>query len=268
MQQKNELGRIAARAAYEAGNILMANLGKLTHADIETKLKSDFVTTVDKKSEECIINIIRDHFPDHKIYAEESLRQPSGGYRWIIDPLDGTTNFIHGVPIFSIAIGVEYDGDIILGVVYDPTRDELFYAEKNKGTSLNNKSIRVSQVKQAELALLATGYPFRVKEYLNLYQESFKRLYQQVSGIRRAGSAALDLCYVACGRFDGFWELGLQAWDIAAASIIIKQAGGQLTDFSGGENMLETGNTIASNSYLHPMILQIIKDVFSGKVER
>ncbi|MBN1559268.1 inositol monophosphatase [candidate division KSB1 bacterium] len=268
MKQKTELGRIATRAAYEAGDILMASLGTLTHAEIETKSKSDFVTTVDKKSEECIVTIIHNYFPDHKIYAEESLRQAAGGYRWIIDPLDGTTNYIHGVPIFTVSIGVEYDGDVIVGVVYDPTRDELFYAEKNKGAFLNDKSIRASQVDQAELVLLGTGYPFRIKEYLDLYQESFKRFFQQVSGIRRAGSAALDLCYVACGRFDGFWELGLHPWDIAAASLILEQAGGLVTDFGGGTDVLQTGNTIASNSHLHPMMLQTIKDIFGGLVDK
>ncbi|MBN1465307.1 inositol monophosphatase [candidate division KSB1 bacterium] len=268
MKRQNELGRVAIKAARAAGDIIMANVGTLTRADIETKSRSDFVTTVDKKSEECIINIIYDHFPDHKIYAEESLRQAAGGYRWIIDPLDGTTNYIHGVPIFSVSIGVQYKGDIILGVVYDPTRDELFYAEKGEGAFLNGRTIRVSSLEQPELALLATGYPFRMKEHLDLYQESFKRLFLQVSGIRRAGSAAIDLCYVACGRFDGFWELGLHAWDIAAACIILAQAGGQMTDFDGGESMLETGNTIASNGKLHPVLLRTIKDVFNGVLDR
>lgn len=268
MPLKNKFGRVAEEAALAASEILMRSYGKLTHSQIETKTKHDFVTQVDKESEECIIRVIRAAFPEHKFYAEESLRQNKGGYRWIIDPLDGTTNYIHGMPVFSISIGLEQDGEIILGLVYDPTRREMFYAEKGGGAFLNDEPIRVSNLEQPELALLATGYPFRIKEYLDLYQQTFSRLFHQVSGIRRAGSAAIDLCYVACGRFDGFWELNLNAWDIAASYVILEEAGGRITDFSGGHAVLATGNTIASNSHLHEMLLTAVREVFAGVVDK
>ena len=265
---KSEFGRVAVDAARAASVIIMKSYGTITRADIETKKKFDFVTKVDKEAEAQIIDVIHRHYPDHKIYAEETLRQQSGGYRWIIDPLDGTTNYIHGVPIFSVSIGLELDGELILGVVYDPNQDEMFYAEKGKGAFLNDEPIHVSQITQTEMALLATGYPFKMKEYIDLYQESFKRLFHNASGIRRAGSAAMDLCYVACGRYDGFWELGLQAWDLAASCVILTEAGGTITDFSGGDDVLKTGNTVASNSHLHEFLLDTVKNVFAGAVDK
>ncbi len=263
----NDYKEIAVYAAKEAAKILMSNFGALLQKDVETKNKSDFVTWVDKSSEQRIIGIIREHFPGHKIYAEESVRDKAGGYRWIIDPLDGTTNYIHGVPIFTVSIAVEHNGEIILGVVYDPNRDELFFAEKGGGAFLNDAPIHVSETGDPASALLATGYPFRVKQHIDSYLRSFKKLFLQTSGIRRAGSAAMDLCYVACGRFDGFWELDLKAWDIAAASIIISEAGGRITDFSGGGRVLSTGNTVASNAILHPLILDTVQQVFSGTID-
>ncbi|MBN1480963.1 inositol monophosphatase [candidate division KSB1 bacterium] len=268
MRYKSKFGQIAIRAAREAGSFLMEHFGKISHAEIEIKEKSDFVTKIDKESEQHIIKVIRDHFPDHKIYAEETIQQDAGGYRWMIDPLDGTTNYIHGVPVFSVSIGLEHNGTMVLGVVYDPTREELFYAEADGGAFLNEHAIRVSDIRNPERALLATGYPFRMKDYIDLYQESFKQLFAQVSGIRRAGSAAIDLCYIACGRYDGFWELGLHAWDIAASQIILQEAGGKITDFAGGDNVLQTGNTVASNTHLHPVILHIINKVFAGVIEK
>ena len=263
----NQFKDVAIGAAREAAKILMSNLGDIDEDDIETKNKSDFVTWVDKSSEKKIIEIIHGTFPTHKIYAEESAREKQGGHRWIIDPLDGTTNYIHGVPIFSVSIGLEHDGELLLGVVYDPNQDELFYAEKGGGAFLNDIQIHVSKINDPELALLATGYPFRAKQHLEIYQQSFKNLFLQVSGIRRAGSAALDLSYIACGRFDGFWELDLKPWDLAAAAIILNEAGGSITDFSGGPNVLTTGNTIASNSLLHPFLLKTVQAAFSGIVD-
>jgi len=268
MQKKSKLGEIAVKAARHAGELLMKSFGKLTHEQIETKKKFDFVTEVDKASEQLVIDLIKSHFPDHKFYAEETRRDESGGYRWIIDPLDGTTNYIHGMPVFSVSIGLEHDSDVILGVVYDPTRDELFYAEKGKGAFLNDIPIHVSKIAKPEFALLATGYPFRLKDYIDLYQESFKQLFSKVSGVRRAGSAAIDLCYIACGRYDGFWELGLNAWDIAASYVILREAGGTITDFGGTDDVMKTGNTIASNTLLHDVILETVRNVFAGHVEK
>ncbi|MDZ7345351.1 MAG: inositol monophosphatase, partial [candidate division KSB1 bacterium] len=211
----NKFKETAIAAARAGGKILLDNLGKLAPNEISGKAQFDFVTRVDKESEQCIIGILREAFPEHSFLAEEMHRDTIGGYRWVVDPLDGTTNYIHGVPIFSVSIALEKDGEPILGVVLDPIRDELFYAEKGAGAWLNGRRIQVSSVSNPEFALLATGFPFRVKHLLEVYQRSFNRLFMQVSGIRRAGSAALDLCYVACGRFDGFWELNLKRWDIA-----------------------------------------------------
>lgn len=258
---------VAVAAARKAGALLMENLGKLTREEINSKMRFDFVTKIDTDSEELIVDMIRTAFPDHTFLAEESHRDESGDYRWIIDPLDGTTNYIHAMPIFSVSIALQIRSELALGVVYDPTRDELFYAEKGGGAFLNGCPIHVSTIENPETALLATGYPFRVKHLLELYQRSFNRLFMQVSGIRRAGSAALDLSYVACGRFDGFWELDLKPWDIAAAAVILSEAGGLLTDFAGGGDVLRTGNTVASNGRLHPMMMEIIRDVFAGKID-
>jgi len=259
---------VAVNAAKEAGAMLLDNLGRLSPGEINTKMRFDFVTKMDMEAERMIVEKIRAAFPDHTFYAEESHRDEGGDFRWIIDPLDGTTNYIHAVPIFSVSIGLQIHGQLVLGVVYDPNRDELFHAVKDGGAFLNQHKIKVSTVEKLDVALLATGYPFRVKHHLEVYQRSFNALFMQVSGIRRAGSAALDLCYVACGRFDGFWELDLRPWDIAAAQVILEEAGGMITDFSGGDQVLLTGNTIASNGIIHSKITQDIKNVFSGIVDR
>lgn len=259
---------VAFEAAHAAADILMSRFGELEQADVQSKQQFDFVTEVDKASEERIIHVIRDTFPEHQIYAEESHRQEGGSHRWIIDPLDGTTNYIHGVPIFSVSIALQVNQTMVLGLVYDPNRDEMFYGETGKGAFLNDQPIRVSDVSTPELALLATGYPFRVKHHIDVYQRSFKELFHHVSGIRRAGSAALDLAYIACGRYDGFWELDLKPWDIAGAMVVLQEAGGSITDFAGGDAMLHTGNTIASNRLLHPMLVDIVKRVFQGTVDK
>jgi myo-inositol-1(or 4)-monophosphatase len=259
---------VAVAAARKAGVLLMENFGKLSREEINSKMRFDFVTKIDTTSEELIVEMIRAAFPDHTFLGEETHRDEGGEYRWIIDPLDGTTNYIHALPIFSVSIALQIRGKMALGVVYDPTRDELFYGEKGGGAYLNAHPIHVSTIENPETALLATGFPFRVKHLFELYQQSFNRLFLQVSGIRRAGSAALDLCYVACGRFDGFWELDLKPWDIAAASVILSEAGGLLTDFAGGGDVLRTGNTVASNTMLHPMMMETIRDVFAGQIDR
>ncbi len=264
----NKYKEVALQAAYAAADILMDHFGELEQSDVQTKNKFDFVTEVDKQSEQRIIQVIHDTYPDHQIYAEESHRQEGGQYRWIIDPLDGTTNYIHGVPIFSVSIALEVNNELVLGLVYDPTRQELFYGERGNGAFLNDQPIRVSNISDPEVALLATGYPFRVKHHIDVYQRSFKELFHNVSGIRRAGSAALDLAYIACGRYDGFWELDLKPWDIAGAMVVLLEAGGTITDFSGGDQVLFTGNTVASNGKLHPMMLDIVRNVFRGVVDK
>jgi len=265
----NEFLKTAVTSARLAGDIILRNLGQLSTSDIETKQAFDFVTKVDRWSEAVIMQTIREKFPHHLFLSEETLQQEgNGGHRWIIDPLDGTTNYIHGYPMFSVSIALEYQQEIILGIVFDPLRDELFHAVKDKGSFLNNRSIYVSDITLPEKGLIATGFPFRKKEMINSYLDAFKKIFEHVSDIRRAGSAALDLAYIAAGRLEGFFELNLSPWDIAAGSLLITEAGGRITDFAGGDQYLVTGNIVAGNTKIHSEILKIIKQVFQGDVGR
>ncbi len=264
----NKLLTTAVTAARLAGDIILKNLGRLSTADIQTKQAFDFVTKVDRWSEAVIMKTIREKFPNHLFLSEETLQQKGNGdYRWIIDPLDGTTNFIHGFPIFSVSVALEYQSEIVLGVVFDPLRDENFHAIKGSGAFLNNDKIRVSDTVNLENSLIATGFPFRRKEMISSYLDAFKKIFEKVSDIRRAGSAAIDLAYIAAGRTEGFFELNLSPWDIAAGSLLIKEAGGSITDFDGGDQYLSTGNVVAGNNGIHPEILKIIKQVFHRVVE-
>ncbi len=259
----------AITAAKLAGEVILDNLGKISKEDIHLKKKADFVTRVDNESERIILSLIKEHFPDHHILAEESLKEiETEMYRWIIDPLDGTTNFIHGYPVFSISIALEYRKEIILGVVFDPLRDELFTAEKGKGAFLNNRGISVSGVQDIGYGLITTGFPFRKKYMISRYLEVFKNVFVEVGDLRRAGSAALDLAYLACGRCDGFFEIGLSPWDIAAGEILIREAGGIVTDFGGGDDYLSTGNIVGGNSVIHEKLLKEIKKVFAGVIDK
>ena len=263
----SDLLETATRAAMLAGEVIQKKLGSISKSDIDVKQASDFVTKVDRESEELIINTIRRNFPDHNFLAEESLKE-SGRHLWIIDPLDGTTNFIHQYPVFSVSIALKFEGEVILGVVYDPMRQELFTAEKGNGAFLNGNPFKISPITDLAESLIATGFPFRKKEIIDDYLKLFRNIFDQVSDIRRAGSAAIDLAYVACGRCDGFFEIGLSPWDIAAGSILIKEAGGIITDFSGGDEHLITGNVVAAAAKLHGKLLKEIKDVFSETISR
>jgi len=261
--------KTAVSAARLAGDIIIENLGHLSKEDIQTKQAFDFVTKVDRWSEAVIMQTIREKFPSHRFLTEETLKQKdTGDYRWIIDPLDGTTNYIHSYPMFSVSIALEYKSEVVLGVVFDPVRDELFHAVKGVGSFLNNGKISVSGVASLDSSLIATGFPFRAKEMIDHYLRAFKEIFREVSDIRRAGSAAIDLAYVAAGRFEGFFELALSPWDVAAGSILIAEAGGLISDFGGGVDYLSTGNIVAGNKTVHPEILRIIKQVFQGIVDR
>jgi myo-inositol-1(or 4)-monophosphatase len=261
--------KTAVSAARLAGDIIIKNLGHLSKEDIQTKQAFDFVTKVDRWSEAVIMQTIREKFPSHLFLSEETLKQEdTGDYRWIIDPLDGTTNYIHSYPMFSVSIALEYESEVVLGVVFDPVRDELFHAVKGGGSFLNNKKIIVSGVDSLDKSLIATGFPFRAKEMIDHYLRAFKEIFREVSDIRRAGSAAIDLAYIAAGRFEGFFELALSPWDIAAGSILITEGGGLITDFGGGEDYLSTGNIVAGNKSIQPEILRIIKQVFQGIADR
>ncbi len=264
----NELLETAIKAARLAGNIIIENLGRLSRTDVRSKAEFDFVTKVDRWSEEAIMKSVRERHPDHRFLTEESLKEEPGGYRWIIDPLDGTTNYIHGYPVFSVSIALEYEREVVLGVVLDPLRDELFHAIKGGGAFLNNSQIHVSRLIAFDRSLIATGFPFRAKDMIDYYLSAFKAVFERVSDIRRAGSAAMDLAYVAAGRADGFFELKLSPWDMAAGSLLVTEAGGMVSDFDGRGDYLSTGNIIAGNTAIQPMILEIVKKVFGGKVEQ
>ncbi len=261
--------KTAVSASRLAGDIIIKNLGHLSTSDIQTKQAFDFVTKVDRWSEAVILQTIRDKFPSHTFLAEETLKQENtGNYRWIIDPLDGTTNYIHGYPMFSVSIALEYRKEIIVGVVFDPLRDDLFHAVRGAGAFLNNRPVRVSEIASLEHSLIATGFPFRAKEMIDLYLAAFREVFEMVSDIRRAGSAAIDLAYIAAGKFEGFFELKLSPWDIAAGSLLITEAGGVITDFGGGSDYLSTGNIVAGNRDVHREIAEKIREVFKGSVEK
>jgi myo-inositol-1(or 4)-monophosphatase len=257
---------IAVRAARSAGNVIIRNLGKLDTLAIHTKDRNDFVTEVDRQAEQEIIYILRKAFPGHGILAEESGVQEGNDYQWIIDPLDGTTNFLHGFPQFAVSIAMRHKGRMEHGVIYDPLRQELFTATRGGGAMLNDQRIRVTKRKTLEGSLLGTGFPFKSQQHLDAYLDMFRALFPQTAGIRRAGSAALDLAYVAAGRLDGFWEIGLSIWDMAAGVLLIQEAGGLSSDFTGGNNHLESGNIVAGNPKLFAEILKTIRPYVSDKL--
>jgi myo-inositol-1(or 4)-monophosphatase len=259
---------IAIRAAHNAARVIVRYYGRTDIINVNQKSRNDFVTDVDRQAEQIIINELRSKFPNHGILAEESGQHQvqSDEFVWIIDPLDGTTNYLHGVPQFAISIALQYRGRLEHGVIYDPLRDELFTASHGDGALVNDRRMRVSQRPGLEGALLGTGFPFRDKRFVKPYLGMFEALLQDTSGIRRPGSAALDLAYVAAGRNDGFWELGLSPWDFAAGVVLIREAGGVVTDLAGGEDFLRTGNLIAGGYKVHAEILQTIQPHLSSEL--
>ncbi len=259
---------IAVRAARSAGNVIVRSFDRVDHVQVMVKARNDFVSEVDRLAEREIISIIRKAYPDHGIIAEEGGNQPGNETVWIIDPLDGTTNFLHKFPQFAVSIGVRHKDRLQHAVVYDPLRQELFTASRGEGAQLNDRRMRVSQQKGLEGALLGTGFPFKKRHYLDCYLATFKALFQDTAGIRRPGSAALDLAYVAAGRLDGFWELSLAEWDMAAGALLIQEAGGIVTDFSGGNDFLATGNVVAGNLTVHKAILQTIQPLLVEDLAR
>ena len=250
---------IAVRAARSASQVIVRAMHRLESLEITNKSHNDFVTEVDYQAEQAIIDVIRKAYPDHGILAEEGGNREGDEYQWIIDPLDGTTNYLHGFPQFAVSIGIKHRDRLSHGVVYDPLREELFTASRGEGAQLNSKRIRVSKRPGLEGALLGTGFPFRDQKYLDAYLKTLATLITQTAGIRRPGSAALDLAYVAAGRLDGFWEIGLKPWDVAAGAVIIQEAGGLVGDFSGDSNFLDNGNVVAGNPKLFKAILQAIR---------
>lgn len=250
---------IAIRAARSAGNIIVRSIERLDVLQITEKQQNDFVTEVDQNAERAIIEIIRAAYPDHGILAEEGGSMPGNETVWIIDPLDGTTNYIHGFPHFAVSIAVQHKGRIEHGLVFDPIRQETFTATRGEGARLNDRRLRVSKRPSLQGALLGTGFPYRKQPLLEPYLKTLQALMPLAGGVRRAGSAALDLAYVAAGRLDGFWEFGLAPWDIAAGAVLIQEAGGLISDNSGEENYLTTGDVVAGNPKVFKALLQIIR---------
>ncbi|MFO7889138.1 MAG: inositol monophosphatase family protein [bacterium] len=254
--------KTAQNAAKIGGDILRKEFRKLKGSQIDVKGKGDYVTELDYRSEHEIISIIKKKFPDHAIMAEESDEQKTeSGYQWIIDPLDGTANYIQGIPVYAVSIGIAVKGMISIGVIYCPETEEMFWTEKGQGAYLNGNSIRVSEKKKMEDVILATGFPFRNKINLNTYLQSFKKLFLQSAGIRRMGAAAVDLAFTACGILDGFWEISLKPWDMAAGSLLIKEAGGKVTDFQGKQNYMESGNIVAGSPFVHRKIVEVTESL-------
>lgn len=249
--------KTAIEAARSAGALLREKWGKALH--IDKKGRINVVTEADLASEQLIRELITQRFPEHEILGEEGgLTASNQAPLWIVDPLDGTTNFAQGYPFFSVSIALRVDGEIVIGVVYDPTHDELFHATKNGGAFLNNRPIHVSNHEIFEESLLVTGFPYDVSDAPDLHLDLFKAMVVKARGIRRDGSAALDMCYIASGRFDAYWEVGLHPWDIAAGLLIINEAGGMVTDFLNKPHNIFFRDLIASNGLLHSQMFQTI----------
>jgi myo-inositol-1(or 4)-monophosphatase len=250
----------AVKAARKAGSLITRASFDVDKLTVRAKRQNDFVSEVDHAAEDAIISILREAYPDHGILAEESgTRDADAEYVWVIDPLDGTTNFLHGFPQYCVSIGLLHKGKPAQAVVYDPNRNELFTATKGVGAYLNDRRIRVSATDKLENSLMGTGFPFREVGHLDDYLRMFKNVTMATSGIRRPGAAALDLAWVACGRIDGFWEIGLSPWDMAAGALLVREAGGLIGDLEGNEGFMESGRVVATNSKLFSALLQVLK---------
>jgi len=252
----------AVAMAAEAGAILLEGYGRRHHP--ERKGRIDLVTLYDRRSEERILERIRERFPGSAVLAEESgahERAPGGSLRWIVDPLDGTTNYSHNYPFFSVSIAAERDGELVAGAVYDPVAREMFAAARGLGATLNDGPIRVSDIAELESALLVTGFPYDVREHPERALPAFHAFLARAQGIRRDGSATLNLCYTAMGRFDGFWEPRLAPWDMAAGSLILREAGGRVTDYRGGAFDLAGGEILATNGTLHAEMQTVLEEI-------
>lgn len=248
----------AIGVAKDAGALLRDRLG--TRIDISHKGSINLVTDVDLASEKLIREAISTYYPRHEILAEEGgLTESKSEYRWIVDPLDGTTNYAHGYPVFCVSIGLERNGEVVLGVVYDPMREELFTAERGGGATLNNRPVHISKIQDLSDSILSTGFPYDIKTSKLTNLDHWANFAMNAQALRRDGAAALDLCYVACGRYDGFWELNLSPWDTAAGSLIVAEAGGRISNFAGGEFSNYEPEVVASNGLIHDRMIEVLK---------
>lgn len=252
---------IAIKAARTASRTITRYMERLDRITINEKSRNDFVSEVDRLAEKDIIDTIRLAYPQHAIVSEESPPVEGNEFCWIIDPLDGTMNYLHSYPQFCVSIAVQQRDQLLAAVIYDPLRNELFSAARGEGANLNNRRLRVSPCDRLDKALLGTGFPFRNESFWPTYSKMLEALYPKISDIRRSGSAALDLAYVAAGRLDGFWEGKLAAWDIAAGALLIQEAGGFTKDFEGKDHYLESGNIVAGNTKILKAILQTIEPI-------
>ncbi|MBB1272651.1 MULTISPECIES: inositol-1-monophosphatase [Psychromonas] len=252
---------IAIRAARNAGKVIVKGYENLESVEVEEKSLNDYVSSVDKEAELAIIGTLRKSYPDHSIIAEESGIDNGADtdHQWIIDPLDGTSNFIHGIPHFAVSIALKIKGRTEVGVVFDPIRNELFSAVRGQSAQINGYRTRTSTVPKLAGTLLATGFPFKQKYNLETYLNIFQDFFKDVADMRRGGSAALDLAYVAAGRMDGFWEFGLKPWDIAAGELLLKESGAMMTDFNGGNDYFKSGDVVAANPKLLKEMLTVIR---------
>lgn len=252
---------IAIKAARRAANIINQAALRLDRLLVEQKTARDFVTETDRAAEAAIVETLREAFPEHGIMAEESgyTGNEDSPLQWIIDPLDGTTNFIHGFPQYAISIALRKNGVLEEAVVFDPSRNELFTARRGGGATLNDRRIRVSSRTRMEEALIGTGFPFKDMQHIDPYLAVFKELAGATAGLRRPGAASLDLAWVACGRLDGFWEFGLQPWDMAAGALLVQEAGGLVSDLAGEGNYLKTGNIVAGTPKIFVPVLNVVR---------
>jgi len=249
--------------AREAGAMLATYFER--RVGFELKGDFDLVTVADRASERLVVERLRQHFPSHSIVAEEGGgHQGSSGYCWYVDPLDGTTNFAHGYPIYNVTMGLEQDGEMLVGVVFDPTRQEMFSAERGAGAYLNNRRIHVSAAQRLEDSLVSTGFPSR-KRHLNVNIHFYHQMAMATHGVRRGGSAAIDLAYVACGRLEAFWEFGLNPWDMAAGVLLVAEAGGRCTDMKGGPYSLTGPHLLTDNSHIHQETVDLFDEIFRGQ---
>ncbi|MBU6468395.1 MAG: inositol monophosphatase [Betaproteobacteria bacterium] len=248
----------AIKAARRAGSIINRAALDLERLKVAKKGPADYVSEVDRAAEEAIISVLQDAYPDHSFLGEESGSLGQSEYQWIIDPIDGTTNFIHGFPMYAVSIALSHKGVITQGVIYDPVKNDLFTATRGAGAFLNERRIRVSAQTRMEDALIGSGFPYSSMENQERYLRMLAVIMRESAGIRRPGSAALDLAYVAAGRYDGFWELGLKPWDMAAGVLLIQEAGGLVTDLEGEQRYLETGHIVAGTPKIFSQLLSLV----------
>jgi myo-inositol-1(or 4)-monophosphatase len=255
--------RAACEASHLAGQVLRRRFRETTALRVREKGLHDFVTDVDHEAESAVVGYLTGRFSDHAVMAEEgSPNAAAAAYRWVVDPLDGTTNFIHGVTPFSVSVALEDEQGLLAAAVHDPFHEETFHARRGGGARLDGESIRCSDPEGLDQALVATGFPFRELSRVGRYLQAFEALIRSTAGLRRAGSAAIDLAYTACGRYDGFWEIGLSRWDIAAGVLLVREAGGTVTDVVGGDGSLDTGDIVAAGRRMHRALLEVTRGAF------